>query len=62
MGLFYIDPEAESIKVDQNQNYVKLESVRTLLIITHLDHWKSYLVIICPNVQEQLTKSKLRQS
>ena len=46
-------------KVDQN---VKLESARTLLRITHLTIRKSYLIIICPNSQEKLTKSEIRSS
>ena len=43
--------------VDQKWNYVKFKLVRTLLRITHLAHRKSYLVIICPNSHEKLTKS-----
>ena len=34
--------------------------VRTLLRITHIAHRKSYLVIICPNSHEKLTKSVIR--
>ena len=49
-------------KVDQNQNQVKFRSVQTLLRITHLAHRKSYLVIICPNSHEKLTKSEIRSS
>ena len=49
-------------KVDQNQNQVKFRSVRTLLRITHLAHRKTYLVIICPNSHEKLTKSETRSS
>ena len=30
--------------------------------ITHLAHRKSYLVIICPNAHEKLTKSEIRSS
>ena len=30
--------------------------------ITHLTHWKSYLVIICPNSHEKLTKSEIRSN
>ena len=49
-------------KVDQHQYYViKLESVRTLPKITYLTSRKSYLVIICPNSYDKLTKSKLGQ-
>ena len=48
-----------TLKVDQKCNYVKLESVRTLLRITRLDHRKSYLVIICPNSHNKLTKSEI---
>ena len=35
------------------------KSVQTLLKITHL---ASYLIIICPNSHEQLTKIKIRSS
>ena len=49
-------------KVDQNWNYVKFKSVRTLLRITHLTHRKSYLVIICPNSHEKLTASVIRSN
>ena len=49
-------------KVYQNQNQVKFRSVQTLLRITHLAHRKSYLVIICPNSHEKLTKSEIRSS
>ena len=49
-------------KVDQKWNYVTFKSVRTLLRITHLAHRKSYLVIICPNSHEKLTKSEIRSS
>ena len=49
-------------KVDQNRNKVKFESVRTLLKITHLASRKSYLVIICPNSYEKLTKIEFRSS
>ena len=47
-------------KVDKNWNSVKFNSVRTLLRITHIAHRKSYLVIICPNSPEKLTKSEIR--
>ena len=47
-------------KVDQKWNYVKLKSVRTLLRIAHMVHRKSYLVIIWPNLHENL-KVKLGQ-
>ena len=40
----------------------EIRSVRTLLRITHLAHRKSYLVIICPNSHETLTKSEIRSS
>ena len=43
-------------------NQVKLYSVRTLLEITHLASWKSYLVIIFPNSHEKLTKIEIRSS
>ena len=49
-------------KVDQKWNLVKFKSVRTLLRIIHLAHRKSYLVIICPNSHEKLTKSEIRSS
>ena len=39
-----------------------LESVQTLLKITHLATRKPYLVIICPNSHEKLTKIKIRSS
>ena len=35
-------------------NYVKLESIRTLLRIICLSHRKSYLLIICPNSYEKV--------
>ena len=34
----------------------------TLLEITHLASWKSYLVIICPKSHEKLTKIEIRSS
>ena len=40
-------------------DYVKLESVRTVLRITRSAHNKSYLVIISPNCMKKLTKVKL---
>ena len=40
---------------------IKLELVRTLLRITRLAHKKSYMIIICPNLHEKLTKVKLGQ-
>ena len=43
-------------KVDQ------LKSVRTLLRITRLAHRKSYLVIICLNSHEKLTKGEIRSN
>ena len=44
------------------RNQVKLESVRTLLKITLITSWKSYLaIIICSNSHEKLTKSQLGQ-
>ena len=49
-------------KVDQKWNYVKFKLVRKLLRITHLAHRKSYLVIICPNSQEKLSKSLIRSN
>ena len=49
-------------KVDQKLNQVKLESVRTLLQITYLTSRKAYLVIICLNSYEKLTKIKIRSS
>ena len=49
-------------KVDQEWNYVKLESVRSLLKITRLVYMKSYLAIIGPNSHEMLTKYEIRLS
>ena len=40
----------------------QVQSVRTLLRITHLAHRKSYLFIICPKSHEKLTKSEIRSS
>ena len=51
-----------TLKVDQKWNYVKLESVQTLLRITRLAHRKSYLIIISPNSLENLVKSKIRSN
>ena len=45
-------------KVDQKRNWVKLKSVRTLLSIACLANRKSYVVIICANSCEKLTKIK----
>ena len=45
--------------VDQKWNWVKLEFVQTLLRITRLTHKKSYLLIICPNSHEKLTKTEI---
>ena len=39
-----------------------MESVWTLLRITLLVHWKSYLIIICPNSHDKFTKSEIRSS
>ena len=47
-------------KVDQILISWSWESVRTLLKIIHLASKKSYLVIICPNSHERLTKIKIR--
>ena len=46
-------------KVDQKRNWVKLESVQTLLRIACLADRKSYVVIICANSCEKLTKSEI---
>ena len=43
-----------TLKVDQKCNHVKLQSVQTLLKITHLASRNLYLVIICPNSYEKL--------
>ena len=40
----------------------QVELVWTLLRITRLDPSQSYLVIICPNSHEKLTKSEIRSS
>ena len=47
-------------KVDQRRNWVKLKSVQTLLRIACLANRKSYVVIICANSCEKLTKSESR--
>ena len=39
-----------------------IESVRTLLRITHLAFRKSYLAIVSPNAHANLTKIKIRSS
>ena len=64
LGLFSKDPPIypNTHTVDQYQNYVKFRSGQTLLRITHLAHRKSYLVIICPNAHEKLTKSEIMSS
>ena len=46
-------------KVDQKWNWVKLQSVRTLLRITSFAHRKSHVVFICANSCEKLTKSEV---
>ena len=46
------------VKVYQKQNWVKLKSVQTLLRITCLADRKSYVVIVCVNACEKLTKSE----
>ena len=48
--------------VYQKLNYVKLESVWTLLKITRLASGKSYLIIIGPNHMENWAKFKLYQA
>ena len=42
--------------------YNPAKLARTLLKIIHVAHMKSYLVIICPNSYENLTKSEIRSS
>ena len=37
-------------------------SLNLLIRICRLVHWKSHLVIICPNSREKLTKSEIRSS
>ena len=49
-------------KVDQQRNWVKLKSVRTLLRITCLADRKSYVVIICACSYEKFTKSEIGSS
>ena len=39
---------------------IKFRSVQTLLRITLLAHRKSYLVIICPNLNEKFIRSVIR--
>ena len=46
------------LKVDQKRNWVKLNSVQTLLRIACLANRKSYVVIIYANPCEKLTKSE----
>ena len=55
-------PNVKLGKVQVGSNIAKrdLKSAQTLLRITHLAHRKSYLVIICPNSHEKLTKSEIR--
>ena len=53
-------PIAKENKLKLGQ--LKLEVVRTLLRITRLTHRKSYLIIICPNSHEKLTKSEIMSS
>ena len=48
------------VKVDQKRNWVELKSVQTLLRIICLADRKLYVVIICANSCEKLTKSKIR--
>ena len=48
-------------KFDQKQNWVKLKLVRTLFRITCLSDRKSYVIIICANKCEKLTKSEMYQ-
>ena len=45
-------------KVDQKRKCIKLKSVQILLKIAGLAHMKSYVVIICVNSCEKLTKSE----
>ena len=44
------------------QKWNQLKSVRTLLRITHIAHMKSYLVIICPNSYNKMTRNEIRSS
>ena len=44
-------------KIDQKRNWFKLKSVQALFRIACLADRKSYVVIICANSCEQLTKS-----
>ena len=41
---------------------VKLESVQTLLRMTSLAHRKSYVVIVCANSCQKLTKNEIGSS
>ena len=49
-------------QVNEKWNLVKLQLIQTLVRITRLVHRKSYLVIICPNSHEKLTKSEIMSS
>ena len=49
-------------KVDQQWNWVKLESVIFFLRITHSFHMKWCLVFICPNSHKKLSKIEIRKS
>ena len=44
---------------NSHEKLTKLESVRTLLRITHIGHKKSYLDIICFKSHEKLTKCEI---
>ena len=44
-------------KIEENTNQVKLKWVRTLIRISCLADRKSYVVIICANSCENLTKN-----
>ena len=48
-------------KIDQKRNWVKLESVQTLLRIACLADRKSYVVIICANSVKSLPREKCIQ-
>ena len=58
---FYLKPDSHPCtwRVNEKWNLVKLELIRTLLRITRQAHSKSYLVINCPNAQENLTTSEI---
>ena len=45
----------------KSQNF-KVQSENESWRITHLAHRKSYMVIICPNSHEKLTKSEIRSN